>query len=209
MATVDRQLSQGANVVKSGATLETRTRQFRTAVIYLIPAFAVMALMTFYPLLYQTWMSFTDYGERSINPNSPNYQAPQWIGLENYRKILANEVSAKLPNFNFLRMLLFNLWWTFSNVLFHVGLGIAVAIILNTEGLWFKRLYRAIYILPMVLPSIVIATVWRNMFDDKSGAVNLLLRWVFRDPDGFQIRWLTQIDPTFPGSWLPSPTTPC
>jgi len=33
----------------------------RVAFLYLIPAFAVMTIITFYPLLYQVWMSFTDF----------------------------------------------------------------------------------------------------------------------------------------------------
>ena len=39
-----------------------RTSTTRTAWLYLIPAFLVMGLITFYPLFYQVWMSTTDYG---------------------------------------------------------------------------------------------------------------------------------------------------
>jgi arabinogalactan oligomer/maltooligosaccharide transport system permease protein len=181
-----------------------------------------MLLLTFYPLAYQVWMSFTDYGiikeegKQTLNRFGPdgqppaNYRPAQFVGAQNYTDVLTNEAQfvAKLGgNFNFWRILSFNLWWTFSNVLFHVVLGVLIAVLLNTEGLWGRGIYRAIYILPMVLPNIVIATVWRNMFDDQFGAINMMLKevgsWVGLAPEIFNIRWLNQINPPIPGVPLP------
>ena len=51
-----------------------------------------------------------------------------------------------------------------------------MVLILNTKGLRLKRLYRAIFILPVVIPQIIVATVWRNMFDPTHGAINFLLQ---------------------------------
>ena len=73
-------------------------------------------------------------------------------------------------------MLFFNLFWALSNVVIHVVVGVAVALILNTPGLRFKRFYRSIFILPVIIPPIIVATVWRNLFDEESGAVNMILR---------------------------------
>ena len=39
-----------------------RTTNTRAAYLYLVPAFIVMAFITFYPMLYQVGMSFTDFG---------------------------------------------------------------------------------------------------------------------------------------------------
>jgi arabinogalactan oligomer/maltooligosaccharide transport system permease protein len=112
-----------------------------------------------------------------------------------------------IPNFSFVNMLVFNLWWTFSNVIFHVALGILIAVVLNIEGLWGRAIYRAIYILPIVIPSLIIATVWRNMYDPDFGAINQLLSslgGVFGvSPEVFQIRWIDQVDAPFPPIPLP------
>lgn len=207
------------------ATLEQRAarsalgeawRQLRIPLVYLIPAALVMALITFYPLAYQVWMSFTDYGvikeegKQTLNrfgPDGrppPNYRPAQWVGFKNYSDILTNEprfVARLGGTFNFWRLLGFNLWWTFSNVAFHVALGILIAVLLNVEGLWGRRIYRALYILPMVLPNIVVAAVWRNMFDDQYGAVNQLLSVFAGVP--VNIRWFNQIEPPIPGVPLP------
>src|SRR5688500_448851 len=131
-----------------------RTRDARTAWLYLIPALLVMAIITVYPLLFQTYMSFTDFGLRNPRPHAPS---PPFVGLNNYINILASNLA--IPNFNFLRLILFNLWWAFSNVVVHVILGVLIAVLLNTPGLWFKRFYRAMFILPVVIPAIIVATV--------------------------------------------------
>ena len=183
-----------------------RSANSRNAYTYLVPALFVMAIITFYPLLYQVWMSFTDFGVRSLNPNSAVYQAPNWIGIQNYLDIASTDgrLQSLMPNLNFWRLLAFNLFWTISNVVIHVALGILIAVLLNTKGLWFRGIYRAIFILPMVIPALVIATVWRNMYDPDYGAINQALAAfgaLFDMPaEMFRIRWIDQIDPPF--EWL-------
>lgn len=173
-------------------------RKMRIAYVYLVPAFIVMAIITFYPILFQAWMSFTNYGLVNLRFNAPR---PDWVGFSNYIKILQNDLP--IANFSFWGMLGFNLWWTFSNVIFHVALGVLIAVILNTEGLWGKGIYRAIYILPMVIPSLIIANIWRNMYDPDYGAINQALSafagiFGVHGTDLFKIRWIDQVDYPFP-----------
>jgi arabinogalactan oligomer / maltooligosaccharide transport system permease protein len=171
----------------------------RVAFLYLIPAFAVMAIITFYPLLYQVWMSFTDFGPANLNVRHP---APlTWVWLANYVKIFTNDI-AGIPNYDFFRILSFNLFWAFSNVIIHVILGVAIAILLNQKGLLGRSIYRAIFVLPVVIPPIIVATVWHNMFDQSNGAVNYLLAILTRQPPGaVNIAWLT--DPGNPIPFFP------
>jgi len=189
---------------KSKRSWWKRTANTRNAYSYLLPALVVMAIITFYPLLYQVWMSFTDFGVRSLNPSSKVYLEPVWIGIQNYKDIISKDgrLLALMPNLYFWKLLAFNLWWTFSNVIIHVSLGIAIAVLLNTKGLWFKGIYRAIFILPMVIPALVIATVWRNMYDPDYGAINQALTAIGglfnMPPEMFRIRWLDQIAAPFP-----------
>lgn len=178
-----------------------RSSMTRTAYLYLLPAFLVMGFITFYPMLYQVWMSFTDYGVASINPNSPRYVAPKNVGVQNYADIFQGGLADKIQNFDFWNLLAFNLIWTLTNVPFHVIFGVLIAVLLNVQGLWFKKAYRAIYILPMVLPTLVVATIWKNMYDDKNGAINQILAmiggWFGVPAENFQIRWFSQIDAPF------------
>jgi arabinogalactan oligomer / maltooligosaccharide transport system permease protein len=177
------------------------TPDTRTALLYLLPAFLVMGVITFYPLLFQTWMSFTDFQLKNLNGKV----APNLVGLENYIQIIQSKLN--IPNFEFVRLLFFNLFWAFSNVVIHVVLGVAIALLLNVNGLRFKKIYRALFILPVIIPPIIVATVWRNLFDEDNGAINMVLQGIgslFKlPPESFQIDWLGQIDD--PIAFLPLP----
>jgi arabinogalactan oligomer/maltooligosaccharide transport system permease protein len=168
--------------------------------LYLLPAFIIMGVITFYPMGFQVWMSFTNYGLKNLRFDAP---LPDFVGVTNYTRILTNQLG--LSNFNFARLLTFNLFWTFSNVIFHVSMGILIAVALNTDGLWFKGFYRAIFILPIIIPQVIIANVFRNMFDPDYGAINQGLAavgsWFGLAPSLFQIRWIDQVAP--PVSWIP------
>jgi arabinogalactan oligomer/maltooligosaccharide transport system permease protein len=178
-----------------------RTTRTRAAYVYLVPAFLVMAIITFYPLIYQVWMSFTDYGIKNLRVDSP---APTWVGFQNYIDIFTGNLSRQIANFSFWRTLAFNLIWTFTNVPVHIVIGVLIAVLLNVEGLWFKRFYRAVYVLPIILPTLVIATVWRNMYDANYGAINQSLAAIgalFDVPaEVFRIRWFQNVHPPF--SWF-------
>lgn len=177
-----------------------RFRKKITPFLYLLPAFVVMTIITFYPMGYQVYMSFTEYTIKYLNPAAG---APPLVGLQNYLRVFAGDV--KLSNFNFFNTLAFNLWWTFSNVIIHVSLGILIAVILNIKGVLFKGFYRALYVLPIVLPQIIVAAVFRNMFDPDFGAINqglVVIGGLFNiPPAAFHIRWIDQIPP--PISFIP------
>ena len=170
-----------------------RTQSTRTAYLFLLPALLVMAIITFYPLVFQIWMAFTDFQLKNLRPNSAG---PAIVGLQNFTRILDSNIV--IPNFDFARVLVFNLFWAFTNVVIHVVIGVTIALVLNVDGLRFKRVWRAIYILPIAIPPIIVATVWRNMFDPQYGAVNQAINAtvgvLFKLPP-FHLDWLNQPNP--------------
>jgi arabinogalactan oligomer/maltooligosaccharide transport system permease protein len=168
--------------------------------LYLAPAFIVMGVITFYPLVYQFIISFSDFQTKNLllGIRDPNLH---WIGIQNYVKIFTGGLPVQ--NFEFLRVLEYNFWWAITNVAVHVPAGILIAVLLNIPGIWFKRFYRAIYVLPIVIPPLVVATVWRNIFDEQYGAMNQLLTAVAHllgNISPVHIRWLTEYTPPIP--WL-------
>lgn len=174
------------------AAKRSKADQQSYAYLYLIPAFAVMAVIAFYPLVYQLIVSFTDFATKDLRFGLDSEQL-KFIGLKNYEDILTGGLPVQ--NFEFFRTLGFNFWWALSNVALHVPAGVLIAVLLNTQGLWFKRIYRAIFILPIVFPSIVVATVWRNIFDGQYGAMNQALTTIsqfFGAVDPVRLRWLEE-----------------
>lgn len=177
-----------------------RLRRVMLPYIYLLPAFVVMSVITFYPLIYQVIISFTDFQTKDLllqlaSPKLNN------VGLKNYIDIITGGLPVQ--NFEFFRVLTYNIWWALTNVLVHVPAGILIAVLLNTPGLWGKRIYRAIYVLPVVVPPIVVGTVWKNIFDEQYGAMNQFLTAVVHllgQAGPVQIRWLQEYTPPIP--WL-------
>jgi arabinogalactan oligomer/maltooligosaccharide transport system permease protein len=180
-----------------------RTSNGRLVLLYLLPALLIMGIITLYPLLFQVWLSFTDYGVKNLRVGSP---PPNVVGFANYTNIFSSQLG--IPNFEFLRLILYNLFWALSNVIVHVILGVLIAVLLNTKGLWFKRFYRAAFIIPVVIPPIIVATVWRNMYDPDYGAINLFLSGTVGTllrlpPEAFRLDWMQQV--ADPIAFIPLP----
>jgi arabinogalactan oligomer/maltooligosaccharide transport system permease protein len=151
-------------------------------------------------LIYQVIISFSDFQTKDLllQLKSPNLN---WIGIENYVRIITGGLPVQ--NFDFFRVLTYNFWWAITNVAVHLPAGVLIAVALNTNGLWFKRVYRAIYILPVVIPPLVVATIWRNIFDEQYGAMNQFLTTIaswLGSADPVRLRWMTEYTPPIP--WL-------
>jgi arabinogalactan oligomer/maltooligosaccharide transport system permease protein len=146
-------------------------------------------------------MSFTDFQLKNLSGKV----APNLVGVDNYISIIQSKLN--IPNFEFLRLLFFNLFWAFSNVVIHVILGVAIALLLNVNGLRFKKVYRALFILPVIIPPIIVATVWRYLFSQDNGAINMVLSGIgtlFKiPPESFRIDWLGQVND--PIAFIPLP----
>jgi arabinogalactan oligomer/maltooligosaccharide transport system permease protein len=194
-----------------GSRFKRRLKESRTAWMYILPAGLVMFFITLLPQLYQVWMSFTDYRVQNLrynvfDPTTWEKYAPAIVGLQNYVKILTNNLA--IENYDFWRLLLFNVTWTVVNVVFHVVLGVAIALVLNNRELIGKRIYRALYVLPWAIPGYIAALTWRNMYDDRFGAINQLLGvingWLGTNLPT-DTRWLTATNPPIGGplSFLP------
>ncbi len=192
-----------ADVKLNKPSMEGRRIRLRKATlpyIYLIPAFAVMGVITFYPLIYQVIISFTDFQTKDLLKGLASTNLHQ-VGLKNYIDIFTGGLPVQ--NFAFFRVLIYNFWWAITNVMVHVPAGVLIAVLLNIKGLWFKKIYRAIFVLPVVVPPLVVATVWRNIFDEQYGAMNQALTAItslLGSDLPVRIRWLFEYQPPIP--WL-------
>jgi len=156
-------------------------RASRRAWLYIAPAGIVMLFITLFPQALQVVMAFTDYRVANLRFNLFDGStwaryAPSFVGLDNFWKILTNQL--RLENYDFWRLLLFNIVWTVSNVFFHVVLGVGVALALNAKRLIGRKVYRALFVLPWAMPGYITALTWKNMYDPRFGAINQLLALV-------------------------------
>ncbi|CAN5897142.1 sugar ABC transporter permease [soil metagenome] len=158
----------GGTIEGFGAGHASFWSKYKLPILYIFPAAVILAVVTLYPIGYQVYLSFTDFALRDLRSGEA-----EWIGLRNYERILRNAVP--IPNFDFWRILAFNFTWTIANVFFHVMIGVAVAVLLNRQRIIGRKLFRAAFVIPWAMPPLVVATIWRNMFDRQFGAINLLL----------------------------------
>lgn len=188
-----------------GEEFRSLLKQSRTAWAYIAPAGLLMLVISFFPQAFQVWMAFTNFRIANLRFNLFNSAtwekyAPDWVGLNNFIKIINSTIA--IENYNFVRLLVFNIVWTVVNVVFHVSLGVLIALALNYKDLIGRRIYRALFILPWAIPGYITALTWRNMYDDRFGAINQLIAlingWIGTSfPTN--TRWISAVEPPIGG----------
>ena len=146
----------------------------RLAHAYIAPALLALAVLTFYPVIYGFWLSFTDADQTHLGEQS-------FIGLSNFWDVITAS--------GFIRVTLFTLVWTVVNVSAHIGIGLFLALLFQRTSIKGKTAYRTLLLLPWAVPSYISVLVWRGMFQ-PDGFVNDLLGTnidFLSDPTGAQI----------------------
>lgn len=125
----------------------------------LAPAFVVTLFIVFFPMLQAVYTSFFD-----LILWKPN--ASRFVGFGNYIKLFQDKV--------FWISLGHTAIWIGLTVPLQMGLGLITALLLNREFPW-RGLARALIIIPWALPSVVIALMWRWIYDPNTGVLNDIL----------------------------------
>ncbi len=73
------------------------------------------------------------------------------------------------------------------NVVFHVGLGVMLALLLNQRDIKGRPLFRTLLILPWAIPQYIVALTWRGMFNAEYGSINLIITKYLNLP---AVEWL-------------------
>lgn len=123
------------------------------AVIFLLPALALICLITLIPIVFafRTSMFETTYA-----------QIGRFIGLDNYIAIL----SSKSGWNNITNSILY----VVISLLLVIPLGVGLGILLNRK-IKFKGLLRTVIIIPWVLSQTVVALLWKWLLDSNFGPI--------------------------------------
>lgn len=157
----------------------TPVRSWRTRLLpygLLTPAVLVTVVIVFLPMIEAVVTSLYEFV--LFRPN-----AARFVGLGNYVKLVQDPV--------FWISLGHTAIWIGLTVPLQMGLGLVAALILNKEFPW-RGLARALVIIPWALPSVVIALMWRWIYDANTGVLNeILLRLAIIET---AIPWLASPD---------------
>jgi arabinogalactan oligomer/maltooligosaccharide transport system permease protein len=149
-------------------------RRNRLAYLFAMPAVIVIFAVIVFPFFYNLVLSLSDM-------SLVRFKDWRVVGLQNYAEVLTDPMLWG-PWGVFVKTIV----WTVVNVAFHVGLGVMLAVTLNSP-IRGKALYRLLLIIPWAVPAYITALTWRGMFDYEYGAINLMLtKFVHLAP----INWL-------------------
>ncbi len=112
------------------------------------------------PILASFVISFTKW-----NIVSP----PEWVGLNNYRRIFTLD-----PNFK--KAVTVTLTYAIFYLPLEVVCGITIAVVLN-QKLRGIGVFRTIYYMPYIVPKVAASLVWVWMLNPRYGVVNTVLSW--------------------------------
>jgi ABC-type sugar transport system permease subunit len=131
----------------------------RLGYAFVAPLVILLAAVTAYPLVYNLWNSFHHVNLSIAGPRS-------FAGVSNYTKMFgSSEWVASLE-----RTAAFTAISVFLETIF--ALGLALMLHRRFPG---RGLLRAAILIPWAVPTVVSATLWKTMFDPRSGFVDYLL----------------------------------
>lgn len=126
--------------------------------LFVLPSLLLFAAFLAIPLVYSLIISFSDWSMM---------RGPTWIGLENYQRLLTDDIFfLSLRNTAVFTIL-------FVPTLTVLSLGSAALLNQKIRG---KNLFKALIFIPVITPSIVVGVVWTYFYQPELGLLNGLLR---------------------------------
>jgi multiple sugar transport system permease protein len=146
-------------------------RSFGRAVplLLLLPAVVVIVAVLVYPVVYGAYLSLFNY-QMTLSPERT------LVGLANYQKLFNDA--------DFLNSIWVTARFTAMTVAaeFVIGLGIALLLTLEFPA---RTIFRALVLLPLMVPPLVSGLLWRLMYDHELGVLSYFVRVLGGDPPVF------------------------
>src|SRR5262249_47520015 len=139
----------------------TSNRGTRLFIAFLLaPALLVLLAVVVVPFAFNLILSFS-------NASLDHIRDWRLVGFAHYVAVFKQQL--------FWVILLKTVIWTLISVVFHVVIGVFLAVVLHQNFVRGKSVWRVAFILPWALPQYISALTWRGMFNYEYGAVNLFL----------------------------------
>ena len=123
--------------------------------MFMLPTLIGFPLLCVYPMIYSLYTAFCDWD--GIND-------PVWAGLKNFEFIFTVKPI-------FWSSVKVTFAYALINVPITLILGLALAVLLNKKLVGIK-VFRVIYYLPTIVPSVAALVLWQFIFKSDSGLIN-------------------------------------
>ncbi len=186
-STLLRRDARNGGARRSAAGL--RRRGYLAAYGFVLPGFALYALVILYPAIQTLLLSFRDWKLRQ------GFGSP-WVGLDNYVQAFTDPV--------FLNGLVNAAVYTLVTVPIQIVIGLFLAVLLDTE-LPGRTVYRVLFYLPVVTSWVVVSLLFQYMFGSGDSLANSVVVDFFHlsstNIEWFQSRWTAFIAIWALGIW--------
>ncbi|MSU90791.1 ABC transporter permease subunit [Rhodobacteraceae bacterium 2CG4] len=153
--------------------LENRRKKNLVALSMVAPFVIVFAVFFLYPTLKMFELSFT---------NAPLIGDGEWVGLDNYRRLLGDRI--------FKTSLWNNAYFVLLTVVPTTVIALGIALMINRLSGRLQALVMVLFFLPYVLPVSVVTQIWAWMLDFQFGVLQPVIAVfvgkpvaVFKNPD--------------------------
>jgi raffinose/stachyose/melibiose transport system permease protein len=141
----------------------------------IIPAVASLGLWYYFPVIQSFVMSFFDWD---------GFLTANFLGLDNYAALMTDGV----------------FWTSIGNMFFVLCFSLTVPflvpfvtaeLIAALRSRRAREFFRAALVLPVVVPSVVLILMWRQIYEPTHGLLNEIIRTLAGRPD-FAVDWLNE-----------------
>ena len=143
--------------------LSYRQKKRLVPLVYVLPATLLFSLLMLFPMITVIRYSLMD--------GAVTKKHAVFVGLRNYVTIFQDPV--------FWQSVGQTLYFTVMSVVFHLLIGLAFALLLNTQRInpVVRSILRVLYILPWLFTAVIIAIIWRLLLD-PNGVINGVLMYL-------------------------------
>lgn len=138
-----------------------RRKEELIAWLFIAPVVLGILIFNIYPTIFSLIISFTQWN--LLNP-------PKWVGFRNFVELFTTDRY-------FFKTMSNTATYVAGVVLPGIALAIGFASLLN-QNIRGRTLYRALYFIPVVAPTVAIALLWQWIYEANFGVLNSLLRMV-------------------------------
>lgn len=158
-------------------------RRDRWAWAFVLPSVILFAIFLGLPILRAIALAFQNY-----TPGQPFWGG--WVGFENFRRVLGDRA--------FMDALVNTGIYTATVVPLNVLVGLVLASLIHPLSARWRTFFRGAFYLPGIASVVVLAIVWRWLYDDRHGAINAVLSWkdgaVFGGPARIVTAFMARLD---------------
>src|SRR5680860_273506 len=130
----------------------------------LLPTFVFIGYFLYYPAYRALSGGFTDWD---------GFNEPIWIGLDNFRRAFDDFVLEMAVKNNLI-------WAAIEIFLMVIPAFVVATLIFHVANDRFRYLYRTLFVIPIIIPSIVSILLWRYFYEGD-GLINVILERVGLD----------------------------